>query len=399
MFQDEQEFKYRIPLFRGVNQEIDEQNLEPADSPFAYGYDTDDGNLSTVKAHDIASLPIDRESNQIRALNGVPIGNRLENLMVYYKYNTDTGDEDGYLIAQTNYIDGKSHLYYIKLFGQDVNWTFLAQSEDTYNAFANYRYQGEDIFIFGNPKEYLRQWNGESVTVLGAGTEDNPPKLGSLIVHYERLWGTVMTPDVFRVWYSTDHDPTNWTIGVSEAGFEELIDQSGKNVTILSAFDSILVFKRYGVKRITGVYPGEFYGSDLFNTSSAIEPHTVADCINTILYTASDGIYAFDGTSATIISAKVQKYFSNVSDIRKARAVFFDNKYIVALPVQYPDEEVPQYNNTVIEYNFTTQSFRVLKDVFVNSFLVLRLHNYEKLVYATNGVNIKEYAAREKLRL
>jgi hypothetical protein len=396
---DEEELKYRIAYFRGVNQEVDEQNLEVSDSPFAYGYNTDDGNLSTIEEHGLVTMPINEQSTEIRTLNGVPNCYRVENLMAYYKHDIDTGAEESYIVAQTNLIEGKSRLYYIKMVGENIDWTYLAESASTRNAYANYRYKGEDIFIFGNDQEYLRQWNGKNVSILGNGAKDDPPKLGALTIHYERLWGCVMTPDVFRVWYSDDLDPTNWTIAMHDAGFVDLVDQSGKNVTLLSAFDSIYVFKRYGIKRIFGTYPGEFEAMDVLSTNSAIEPKTVVNCVNSIIYTAADGIYLFNGVEAVPISNRIQKFFSNVVNIQLACATFFNNKYIVALPIHYPGEEEPTSNNTVIEYDVLEGTFKVLKNIFVNDFLVVRLHNCEKLIYATNGAYLKEYVVREKNQL
>ena len=399
MIPDEQESQYRIPFFRGVNQGVDEQHLEPVDSPFSYGGDTADGNLSTIKEHDLVSLPIDEQSTSLRELNSVPYCQRIENLMAYYKHNSSTGAEESYLIAQTNLIDGQSRLYQIKMIDSGLDWSFLANSSSTKNAYANYRYEGEDIFIFGNEEDYLKQWNGTNVSILGAGENDNPPKMSALTVHYERLWGSVMTSDIFRVWYSDDFNPTNWTVAEDDAGFIDFVDQSGKNIMLLVAFDSIYVFKRYGIKRIVGSYPGEYQAMDVLSTNSAIEPKTVINCMNSVIYTSADGIYMFDGSSATLISDKIKKFFTNIVNIDTACATFFNNKYIVALPIQYPGEDAPNYNNTVIEYDLTSQTFKVLKNVYVNAFLVVRLYNYEKLIYATNGPHLKEYIVRERNQL
>jgi len=398
---DEQGFKHQISVFSGINLKIDDQSLNPSESPKAYNFNIEDGNLNTVPLPGQFLLPMENIPNsEIRQTETLPGGLSVQNIMLYTQHSSVTGEENFYVLAQTDYNEGsKSKIYYTKLTSpNNQEWVFLADSDHIHNSYVNYRLMGDDVIVIGNSKEFLKYWKGpgHALEILGEGTKDNPPKLGALTIHYERLWGVDMEIDKFRAWCSDDYDITNWDMALEAAGMIELIGQKGINVTILSAFDTVFVFQRHGIKRIMGTYPNEFVTNDVYATSSAIEPRTAVDCGDRILYMAKDGIYAFDGTQIAKISIKLDKLFRNISDASLSNAIFFKGKYYLSLCVEYDDEEEqPTKPNTIVTYDLTEGTFGLFRGITAYCFCVLKQHHMEKLVYGTDDGAIHQFNPEE----
>ncbi len=416
---DAQPQTYRISdFFGGINRAVNEQNLAPNESPNAHNFDNEDGNLSTVPKPTYAKLPTSYGAHfEVRGINPLPTAEgvtTIENLM-FYRKPTAEGYDDGYIIAQSNFIpgneNGKAKLYYMHLTSaSQTNWTFLSNSNHNRNAYVNYQYRGDPLFITSSPTEKVKYWEGPGteLVVSGANTLDNPPLLGYLAVYQERVFGSLYLLNRYRVFfsddgYSEDEDgvllektgPLNWRVATDEGGIIDIMDEDGGTSKLIPAFNGLYVFKRYGIFRIAGSYPGEFNTDSVYTSGVGIEGRTVVHCAEAILFRGYDGIYAFNGMSAVKISQKIQHLFDWSINGNTSVATFFKGKYILSMAVQYPGEATPARGNTVIEYDVDKKTFTVIKGLVIHCFLPVRHHYFERLLYGSDGPRVWEYPQRE----
>ena len=159
----------------------------------------------------------------------------------------------------------------------------------------NYRLNGRDVLLLGSDR---------GLTVLdGASVAEYPdaPDIRSLCVHYERLFVTVGGARD-RVWFSDDLDVTNWTVSLEEAGFIELADDGGSVLCALPFADKVYLFRRYSVARLTAyAEQTEFSLRTLYTSNSRLMEHTVCACGDRVLFLAENGLFVFDGVSASRI--------------------------------------------------------------------------------------------------
>lgn len=340
MFQDEQSDQYNIPKFLGFNQFEHSQFLAPGETQSAQNMDIQDGNLSVCKGF----------SKYI----GTPLASGIKTLMVFYKNNTD-GTVSSYLLAATS-----TTLY--KWDG--ISWVSIKTGLTSgYFEYINYQKNMTDLIIMTNGNEAVFKWDGATVTDLGG----NPPKFTSLSLHYERVWGTGIKSNPNQVAYSDALNPEDWTQSVNTGGIIELPTwDGGKCIAVTSIFDNIVIFKTRNIFKIYGTYPGEYANKAVFTSTGAIAKRSIVNAVTVAFFLANDGIYAYNGSQTQLISSPIKDIMNSMNDsyADKACGVFYDNKYILAIPTGSST-----VNDTLIEYDTLKQSFNVKRGINVNDFV------------------------------
>lgn len=340
MLQDEESLKYSISEFVGFNQAKHTQFLNPGETQSAQNMDIRDGNLSVCKGY----------SKYI----STAIASGIKTLMPFYKNNGD-GTVTSYLIAATS-----NALYY----WNGSAWVTLKSGLTSgYFDYINYQKDMTDLIIMTNGNENILKWDGSTISDLGG----SPPKFQSITLHYERVWGTGIKTNPNQVDYSKDLNPEDWTQTVNTGGLMELPTwDGGVCVAIESIFDNIVVFKQRHIFRIYGTYPGEYANKNVFTSTGAIARRSIVNAVTVAFFLSNDGIYAYNGSQTELISNPVKDVIatmnSNYAD--KACAVFYDNKYILAIPTG-----TSTVNDTIIEYDTLKQSFNIKKGINVNHFV------------------------------
>lgn len=353
MMQDEVSQQYSIPEFVGFNQFKHSQFLNPGETQSAQNMDIRDGNLSVCSGY----------SKYI----ATPLTSGIKTLMAFYKNNTD-GTVTSYLIAATS-----TTLYY----WNGSSWVTLKTGLTSgYFDYINYQKDSTDLIIMTNGNEAVLKWDGTTIANLG-GT---PPKFQSITLHYERVWGTGIKTNPNQVDYSKDLNPEDWTQTTNTGGLMELPTWDGGTcIAIESIFDNIVVFKTKHIFRIYGTYPGEYQNKNVFTSVGAIARRSIVNATTVAFFLSSDGIYAYNGTQTQLISSPIKDIIttmnSNYSD--KACGVFYDNKYILAIPTGNST-----VNNTIIEYDTLKQSFNVKKGINVNDFIEYK----DKLLFCNDDL-------------
>lgn len=340
MFQDEESQRYEIPKFLGFNQFEHSQFLAPGETQSAQNMDIGDGNLSVCKGF----------SRHI----SMPIGSGIKTLMVFYKNNTD-GTVTSYLLASTS-----DTLYY----WNGTSWVVVKTGLTSgYFEYINYQKNMTDLIIMTNGSEAVLKWDGATISNL-AGT---PPKFTSISLHYERVWGTGIKDNPNQVAYSASLNPENWTQSINSGGIIELPTwDGGKCIAVTSIFDNIVIFKSKTIFKIYGTYPGEYANKAVFTSTGAIAKRSIVNAVTVAFFLANDGIYAYNGSQTQLISSPIKDIIatmnSNYAD--KACGVFYDNKYILAIPTGSSI-----VNDTLIEYDTLKKTFNVKKGINVNDFV------------------------------
>ena len=366
MYQDEQSQSYLISSFVGLNQAIDESLLNPGETADAQNFRTREGVLEVTPGN-------------TKYVNiAVPGG--CETLMAFYKNLSDGTVEKTLLAASPTAI--------YKWTGSQ--WSAIKTGlKNGRFSFINYQKGVQEIIIMANGEDPMYKWNGITFEELS----ESAPKASSITLHYDRVWATgdKENPNVVRssdeldpeFWESTnpDADDPNATAGV----FLDLPTwDGGICIGISAVFDDIVIFKTYSVWKLIGTHPGDYQKVKVFSPTGAIAERSIVDAGTVCFFLAMDGIYTYNGVQCDPISFKVSKIINNMNPAYRDKAVgvFFDNKYILAIP-----EGNSTKNNCVLEYDMLTQNWTVKRGFNVNSFLVFQ----DTLLFSNESGYVLEY--------
>ncbi|AZV56082.1 hypothetical protein [Clostridium sp. AWRP] len=212
----------------------------------------------------------------------------------------------------------------------------------------------------------------KSVTAPQTFTE-SPPKGSMIELNHERVWlaGDVDFPN--RVYFSKDLDIDDWTIPIDEGEANQhggLIDvptwDGGIIIGLKVLFGDLFVFKNRNIFRIFGTYPGNYELEQVCSTTGAISDRSIVSGPSAVYFASKEGIYAFNGTSANLVSQKIRDTWKNINQdyIKNAVGIFYDNKYYLAVP-----EGNSTTNNLLIKYNTEDGNFTFIRGLEINDFI------------------------------
>ena len=273
-------------------------------------------------------------------------------MRIYFfkSYDDDTGRDSGHYL----FYDGRYGAIYAstELTGQQIKIEGL---EFLYPPLGvNYRLNGEDVFLL---------CGGEGMAVidaqLNATMVESAPSITSLAMHNERMFVTIGGRKN-AVWFSDDLDPTNWNTELDEGGFIELEGECGRLNKVVDFGGYVYVFRDYGISRLTAYgAQNDFSVTNLFVSSGKIYADTVAVCGDKIIFFASDGLYSFDGVSATRI---LRKYDGLMKDFMDPIACYCGGKYYLAASDYYLLGLDPKSGAVAVSVDMDIRSFSPITD-------------------------------------
>ncbi|MFA6867485.1 MAG: hypothetical protein WCR54_08250 [Clostridia bacterium] len=374
----------------GINQSIDTQYLKTNEASEAQNCDLDMGDLSLCKGN----------SNYNNAKLG-GTGNTIQSIFSYMDVSKSFYGKKGVVIV----MDKTSKIYLLN----EITGIFVKILDDSPGTvsdivdFVNYQTDDNNITIYTNKTDKIKVIEnldvGSGIYInkvsslkkdgkSSAASATNVAPNGNCIELYkERLWiagGSLLN----TIWFSTPYDPQDFTMPITEGeannhgGFIVIPSwDNGKIEGIKGLYDDIVVFKTNNIFRIYGSDPTNFTVAQIAdNVQGVIVNKTIKSHNTGILFTASDGIYTYDGVSIKMVSQRVQTLFKTMDKdaILDAVGVIFQNKYILAIR-----GTGSAYNNIVIEYDLLNNNFMVKSGFEVTDFLV---HDSELLF--VNRTNI-----------
>ncbi|MCE7699826.1 MAG: hypothetical protein K8E24_013755, partial [Methanobacterium paludis] len=227
----------------------------------------------------------------------------------------------------------------------------------------------------------------KNITEPQTFTESPVPKGSMIELNHERVWlaGDVDFPN--RVYFSKDLDIDDWTIPIDEEETNQhggLIDvptwDGGKIIGLKVLFGDLFVFKNKNIFRIFGTYPGNYELEQVCSTTGTISDRSIISGTSAVYFASKDGIYAFNGTAATLISQKIKNTWKSLNQnyIKNAVGIFYDNKYYLAVP-----EGSSKTNNLLIKYNTEDGNFTFIRGLIINDFI-----EFEGNMYFSNSSGV-----------
>lgn len=368
LFPDEQSQKFSIPTFKGYNQAVDESQLDPGSTQNAQNFICRNGILEVTLGNTKYVLP------------AVPGG--IETLMSFFKNQADG------TVVKTLLAASPTTIY--KWTG--TVWTAIKTGLTSGRfSFINYQSGLTEMIILSNGVDAMFKWDGTTFADLG-GTPYTP-KGTSISLHYERVWVTGDKAAPNMVYFSKDLNPEFWAatdpsapdpLAVAGGEIDIPTFDGGVNIGLSTIFDNVVIFKTYSLWKIVGTYPGEYQQIHIHSANGAIAERSIVDGSLQCYFLAMDGVYTYDGVKAYPISSPIKDIIKamNATYRDKAVGVFYDNRYILAIP-----EGASTENNTVIEYDTLTQTWIIKRGFNVNDFLVYN----DTLLFSNDAGYVLEY--------
>lgn len=362
-------------FFNGINSDYDENIMPITYSPNTYNFSFNNGALKTGLGINYLKLPISYDVSNI-ATREVNFNDEYE-FKAGWLYRKDNGNRfglegvyyDNYIILQTVLGD-----FYVLDVCSDVN--FLQKIEGINitetPTVLNYNLNSEDsILICSSEGMWVYSFSSHFANKI-----ENAPSIGSMCLHYERLFATTKN-DRYAVWFSDDLDPTNWNISLNEAGFIRFNNDKGVVNKVVSFNDYVYVFTDFGISKITAfASQTEFSVDQLFVSSGKIYGDSVCVCGNKILMLTQNGIYAFDGYSTSKLNLNIDSLLENSVNTFVA-SCYCNGKYYLACNLNFNDEKKvlceqgSYYNNVLLELDLNTNTLNVLRGVDIRQLTAL----------------------------
>ena len=287
--------------------------------------------------------------------------------------------DDKLIIFDENHVG-----YYINLYGENRSIIPLGLTLTSSPSSINYRLNGEDVIIIVSKTNHMAVWNGETPPeiILDA------PKIGSMDIHYERLFASVSTDDGSELKFSDDLDPTNWSESLSDAGSISFVDERGKLEKIVSFNDYLYLFREHGITRLYAntSLQSSFYVNHLFVAGGRIFGDTVTVAGDRILFLSSDGFYVFDGANTSKVLSRV---FNKLKLTGNEQAVFFDGCYYLMCGFDPKDGEATK-NNAILRVRVSDMSVSVISGISPLSMCFVASDSGDYVVVANGQENAEK---------
>lgn len=384
-------YKLSLSTFKnGINTEIEENSLPFKYAKVTYNYNFKRGALQTGHGFDDLYLPESNSENPVMrkvAVSGEYTKLNRIWLFPYYNHIMNVRDhmlllsqDDKVLFARI--IEVNPYFYDVSYSGQ----TFESEPNAVY-----YNINGEDVMLVTSETD--------GMYVFSPTLEEeilDEPKIISICRHYERVFA-IEEGKRNKLIFSANLDPTNWNVDIDEAGYIEIIDDRGRLEKVVSFNDYVYIFKEYGISRLSAYGDQtEFSLSSVFVTSGKIYANSVCVCGDRIMFLARDGIYSFNGYSATKLTLNIESLFEEHND--NCCSAYHNGKYYLGCKLKYDDGEVigcegysdGYVNNTLIEYDLKTGEINLTRGVDLKWLISIEYDTVNKLAALFNGEHKKK---------
>lgn len=331
--------------FKGIVNTIDESLL-------SHEYATECENFSFENGVLKAELGIDKAQGYYHfprtnrhTYDELPTSTPAKRVFLYRRKEDDQ-DADRIVVQLTN-----STFSYTQIYDKDVwnaypSGAYLIKDAEA----VNYNYNGEDILLICAPKGKLFFLKGDGATVCS-----NAPSFSTIAVHSERVFGGVNGQQT-RLWFSDDFNPSNWNVSTNEAGYIDFADGMGDILKLVPFLNYLFIFREYGILRLTAYgNPSDFMLKKVFTDTGRICKDSIVQCGDKIIFYADNGLFAFDGYSASSIGDELPPLYSKYYMC----GTYVDDCYFLACHTQ--DEEF--LNNSLIKYDLKHKQFSILHGV------------------------------------
>jgi len=230
----------------------------------------------------------------------------------------------------------------------------------------NYRINNLDCSIFFTDGGMV--W----LSYAGEAIYPNVPEMISCVVHYGNFFGITNTNRNTLV-YTNNLDLTQWDS--EQSSTIEFLDNRGAFTKLILFNDYVYLFREYGITKIS-LYSSKdnFSFTHLYTSTSKIYENSVCVCGDVVLFATRDGIYKFNGNSASRVFENYDGYFKKW-DNEHCTAACLDGKYYFATRCNFDDgekvgcENGEFVNNIMFEFDIHNNDSYVMRGVDVKELL------------------------------
>ena len=371
------EYIIRMNCFKGLNLSCDQGLVSIEESPNAKNVDCSQGVLARSKGFGEVLFEYNGEEKTVASLP--------TSVVRFFELRQSGKQKTGYNNFYFSGADGKLYRFIYN----DADDCFEANSVDTeiepsgkYTYFTQYKYQSRDRALLGGDETepYLYEVADGVYSRLTGG---NLPKMSRTAVHYSRMFGVGDKAHPQRIWFSALGAHCNFEITQEEGGYIDITDNIGDTIDVISFFDTLYVFCRYGIVALNTLSEVIDYSlENVFYSDSEIIPGSVCVCDGNIIFATRYGIYAFNGISVKCVSTKIRNFFlKNELATDEVCSNWYSGCYFVSYFLGTSKKR------GILVYDFALDSWQIIENVFVSALAVFQDNGKEKLVCAFDGGN------------
>lgn len=252
-----------------------------------------------------------------------------------YSTLLENGEEVSYIV----FCNSDYKIYYYKLGAANPSFIYLNNITFTSKPiFEFFIKDNKNHFILCSKTDDMWVWDGENepYQVLDA------PCVNNMAVAFSRLF--VTTPQTpYSVLFSSDLDPSNWTMSAGDAGEVKFNDSLGKVLSVFAIDNYIYVMRERGIVKLYNYNSNNnsFAVSQVYLSTSKIYDNSIAVSGDKILFVCNDGIYSFDGLNG-------KKLYGQLNDIihmsEDMCGLCLNNKYYLCANIY----NKASYNNALV---------------------------------------------------
>jgi hypothetical protein len=366
--------------FRGIDQSVDENDLDPKFSRQSHNVDYYNGSIKYSRGASLVTNTPPYSTSTVGQIRDV------FNLHYFYKRESDGTNRKWLVALCREYGAPATHGIWVKYDTIDGTYPYTWQkildvtqttSSGDPNAikfqFRNYQDGSNSQLIFTTGADVYK-WDGtytgstanQAVKLFYTSASEHAPQ-GTMIALYKDrvvVAGVKAQPDTG--YWSDELAPSMWTINPDnpdDAGTVDIFTWDGDVLTALvPLYDELLIFKRRSLWRLSGDYPSAFALTKVADVGTA-NPYTVAVMNGSAYFMTHLGLMSFDGVNLTqpIPRGKVDILDDTYSEFADrsftgidTKVFAFDNKIII-VPSELTDTEY--------KHNYSSEDSKVVPEV------------------------------------
>ena len=384
----QQEYAARMDGFKGLNMRDDDSIMPLEESPKAENVVTEGGRLRRAKGFDIVKWK--KDNGQEVLLRQLP-----EEIVGLFEFQAALSETEGYKNLYYTAADGNLYRFVYNAELSKVQAEAVSCTEGItgweYTYFTQYRSGKNNCALLGGPKcgPYVYTEDG-SYTLISSAVK---PHMEKTAMHFSRMFGIGDPEYPQRIWFSKIGDPSDFTASEEAGGYIDITDTIGSAIDIVSFFDTLLVFCRYGIVAVNTLsVQSDFTVENLFFPDSEILRGSIAVCGDCVLFATRYGVYSCSGGGVSCISNALKGFFEENSVLCcKECSIYFKNCYYLSFHRQAGQ-------SGLLIYNMVYRQWQIFAGPEVASLVVCRDRNTEKLLTAfTETTVVAEWGAGARL--
>ncbi len=210
---------------------------------------------------------------------------------------------------------------------------------------------------------------------------------------FEDVLFCIRMGDEQQLWYTYTLDIND--IGGTNSGNIDLFNDRGRCEKLIAFNGSLFVFREFGITKISVLGQNKFSITHLFDSTSTIFKDSVAVCGNKVIFMTKDGLYSFNGVSATKLELKFNNLLLGAR--KEAVAATMQNKYFLAFRTDFNDSEKVgceasdgYINNALIIIDMETYDFELIRGVDIKHMLPVKDGYFERMYFVFNTGNVAD---------